>query len=356
MFQFLKKFNLQHIKQQLKNPAFWARFAGFAIPIAFLAYVMYLNYLPFGYNKTFTLNIGSANDTKVSEFYLEPSPDLSERKVAEDGSTYRELNGMAKLIFKPRAVLKNAKVTVEAKDDGVLLIPPFIDFNPASLVWDYGWDFTKELPKDLINKGAFYFDGNTYFSGNASMEMVDSKDLFEDGPFTIYAEWTPIDDQGSFQQIAGHYNWELLQYGDRIRFMVGRMNDKEGPFYNIEYIIKKPLEFFSQKHMALAIYYPSDTNGYIELFVDGEFVDRVYFGTDKIWNDYNGNKNLSFGKSGHGAANYFKGAVNRFYIVGKNIFDKKSVINFVVNDKKEVAIPIITSATTTIANFKLHVD
>jgi len=101
--------------------------------------VLYINFLPFGYNKTFTINVGSPSDTKVSEFYLEPSPDLSDRKTNTDGSTYRGLNGMATAVFKPNVVLKNAKITVEVEGDGVSLIPPYIDFDPNSVQWDKSW-------------------------------------------------------------------------------------------------------------------------------------------------------------------------------------------------------------------------
>ncbi|MBP9864678.1 hypothetical protein KBC54_04500, partial [Patescibacteria group bacterium] len=125
-----------------KHPIFWARFLGYALPLSFLLYVLYLNYLPFGYHKTFTIDVGSANDTKVSEFYLEPSKDLSDRKTAPDGTTYRELNGMATAVFKPNAVLKDAEITVEVKGgEGISLIPPVIDFDPNSVKWDYNWDF-----------------------------------------------------------------------------------------------------------------------------------------------------------------------------------------------------------------------
>jgi len=109
MKQLLNKITTKS-KQLLKDPIFWARFLGYAIPLAFLLYVLYINYLPFGYHKTFTINVGSNNDTKVSEFYLEPSPDLSERKTAADGTPYRELNGMATAVFKPNVVLKNNKI------------------------------------------------------------------------------------------------------------------------------------------------------------------------------------------------------------------------------------------------------
>src|SRR5260221_2275250 len=91
------------MKTQSKSPTCWAKFAGYAIPGVFLLYVLYLNFLPFGYHKTFTINVGSADDTKVSEFYLEPSKDLSDRKTNQDWTAYRELDGMATAVFKPNA-------------------------------------------------------------------------------------------------------------------------------------------------------------------------------------------------------------------------------------------------------------
>jgi len=263
-----------NFKKLIKSPIFWARFLGYAIPLAFLLYVLYINYLPFGYHKTFTINVGSENDTKVSEFYLEPSKDLSERKTNPDGSTYRELNGMATAVFKPNVVLNNAEITVEAEGEGISIIPPYIDFDPNSVQWDYSWDFTKGIPSDLtnINNKAFYFDGATYFDGTARLELASSSDMFEDGPFTVYAEWMPIDDVGNGQQIIGHFNWELWQNKDSVSFQIGRINGSDGLILNIRYPIDK--NFFNKVHNALIIYSPS-LNGYIEIFIDSKSSGRT---------------------------------------------------------------------------------
>ncbi len=326
-------------KNFYKHPIFWARFAGYGIPLAFLLYVLYLNYLPFGYHKTFTINVGSPNDTKVSEFYLEPSADLSDRKTAPDGTTYRELNGMATAVFKPNAVLKNANITVEVKGDGVSLIPPQIDFDPNSVKWDYSWDFTKGVPKGLTNNGneAFPFEGGTYFNGKARVEMASSSDMFEEGPFTVYAEWMPTDDQNDFQEIVGHYNWELLQDKNQIRFRVGRMNNKDGPFYTIIYEIQDAETFFGTVHTALATYKSDSKNefGYIELYVDGILAGHISINADMIWKDYNGEQNITLGRSGHGVSNSFKGSVDKVYL--KN--------GLALEDKKELSIADLNLST-----------
>ncbi len=305
---------LAWIKTSYKTPEFWLRVAAYGIPLAFLLYVLYWNFLPFGYNKTFTIQVGGPNDTS-GEFYLEPSRNLSERKTASDGTTYRELNGTAYAVFKPKAVLKDAKITVSVEGEGVSIIPPQIDFDPDSVQWDYSWDFSKEIPSDLKGN-AFHFDDCAYFDGKSKLELPDSADKFEDGPFTVYAEWMPKDDQHDFQEIVGHYNWELLQNKDSVSFQVGRMNDASGPFYSINYPVAN--DFFSEKHYALAIYSPSQVNGIIDLFIDGKWAGRNDLGSDAISQGYNRNVNLTLGKASHGVATYLKSCVSdiRFTSMG----------------------------------------
>lgn len=340
-------------KRLLKNPIFWAKFLGYAIPIAFLAYVLYQNYLPFGYSKSFTIEVGSESDTQVSEFYLEPSQNLSERKTDEKGNPYRELHGLASVVFKPNAILKNATITVESTDPGVSLIPPFIDFDPASSTWwDLSYDFTKGVPAELKNNKAFLFDEATYFDGTARVELPSSSDKFENGPLSVYAEWMPANSENDSQQIVGHYNWELSQNKNSVSFQVGRMNDAKGPIYKIHSIINK--DFWGKKHSALAIYNPGE-NGYIELYVDGKFADRTYFGTSTIWGDY-GKNNMSFGKSAHGSANFFKGNLYNVNISSKNLLEQKSYIRFPIFEKQTIQIPFISETTSTLRKVILHAD
>ena len=324
-------------KNFYKHPIFWARFLGYAIPISFLLYVLYLNYLPFGYHKTFTINVGSPNDTTPSEFYLEPSKDLSDRMTNPDGSTYRTLNGMATAVFKPKAVLKDAKITVEINgDDGISIIPPHIDFDPNSVKWDHAWDFTKGVPKDLtnINNKACAHENGTYFDGAARVEMPKPDSLFENEPFSVYATWTPSDDIDSSQQIVGHFNWEIWQNARSVQFQIGRTNNATGLIYTLKYSIND--SFFNKQHSLVAVYAPSDSNGYIELYVDGQFAGRTYIGNNKIWSKY-GTNNLSFGWTPHNYEKnpYFKGYLYRVYIASKNILLENKFKKLNINSSGE---------------------
>lgn len=328
----------------------------YGIPLAFLAYVLYINYLPFGYEKTFTIDVGTESDTDTRQpFYLEPSRDLSERKVAEDGTTYRELNGVANVVFKPDVVLKDAEITVSVEGDGVSIIPPYLDFDPHDYTWDYSWDLGRSVPADLTGN-AFVFDGEVTFNGrDTRLELPNSADLFETGPFTLYAEWTPKDSESNAQQIVGHFNWELWQNSDSVEFRVGRMNNATGTAYSIKYLIKDKEEFFNSFHSAIAIYNPSG-NGYIALYLDGEFVGMTSIGSDVIWGMY-GSENLSLGWSTHnyGKNKYFSGNIYSINLANKNIIVGKKSTNLTFNDKLFKNISLQSNSSSTLNTANLHV-
>jgi hypothetical protein len=338
-----------------KHPIFWARFLGYAIPLGFLLYVLYINYLPFGYHKTFTINVGSANDTTPSEFYLEPSKDLSDRMTNPDGTTYRTLNGMATAVFKPNVVLKNANISVEVKGgDGISLIPPTINFDPNSVKWDYNWDFTKGVPDGLLNddKKAFAFDGGTYFDGETRLELPKSSNLFDNGPFTVYAEWMPTDSADDGQQIIGHFNWEIWQNKENVQFRIGRMSDPAGSIYSISYPIDK--DFFNVKHKLIAIY---DTkNNYMLLYIDGIIVGENSLDHQQILANY-GIENLSFGWTTYNYKKYshFTGKIFNAKIVNKNLIN--TVVEINSNDNQEDAdIPVSSRESIPLSKIVLHVQ
>lgn len=299
----------------IKRVEFWLTFAAYAIPLAFLLYVLYWNFLPFGYNKTFTIDVGTEGDTS-SEFYLEPSRNLSERKVSPDGATFRELNGSAYAIFKPKAVFKDAAITVTVEGDDIEIIPPVIQFKLDNHKWDYLWDFTQgKTLRDLgLIGNAYTFDACMYFDGNSRAELPNSSAQFEDKAFVVYAEWEPRDVENDNQQIVGHFNWEIFQNRKSIVLRTGRMNDKDGQFLDITYQID-PETFFFKKHQLLMRYNPAqgaDQNGYIELFVDNALAERTYIGQQKIYSEYGGDeRNLSIGKSYHNYERYrgFNGSI-----------------------------------------------
>lgn len=327
----------------------------YGIPLAFLAYVLYINYLPFGYEKTFTIDVGAEGDTDSrNAFYLEPSRDLSERKVAEDGTTYRELNGMANVIFKPDVVLKDAEITVSVEGEGVSIIPPYLDFNPDNYEWDYSWDISKNVPADLTGN-AFVFDGEVTFNGrDTRLELPNSADLFETGPFTLYAEWTPKDSESNAQQIVGHFNWELWQNSDSVEFRVGRMNNATGTAYSIKYPIKDSEEFFNSFHSAVAIYNPAE-NGYIAFYIDGEFVGMTLIGSDVIWEDY-GNQNITFGWTSHnyGKSPNFKGLLHTTRITSQNILPNIHTTGFTVAKNAELDVSFVSTKTSPLSQIKIN--
>lgn len=297
----------------LLKPDVTVMFLAYAIPVGFFLYVLYWNFLPFGYNETFTIDVGSPRDTKVSEFYLEPSKDLGKRMstTTKEGrmKTYRELNGMVSVVFKPKAVLKNVRATIRADGTGVEIIPPEIDFKREAYAWDYIFDFTDNVkPTDKGLTGSAYpFDGCLNFDGKSRIELPNSSDLFENGPFTIYVDWEPRDTENDNQQIIGHFNWEIFQNRKSITFRIGRMNDENGQFREITYAID-PQTFFHKRHQMIARYYPAneqEQNGYFELLVDNVLADRTYIGRDTIYKEYGGpSLNMSMGKSYHNYERY----------------------------------------------------
>lgn len=302
---------------QLKSPILWLRFGAYFIPFSFLIYVLYLNFLPFGYDKIFTIQVGSATDT-TGQFYIEPSPNLSERKTDENGMSYRELNGVAYATFEPSLAFKKARVSIEINGEGIQIDPTTINFDKRSINWRHVWTFSNNVPLELTGD-AFYFDNGVYFDGESRLELPNSGNLVEGGPFTIYAEWLPRDDLSSSQEIVGHYNWEIFQNRDSISFQVGRMSSSTGPFYTVRKQITN--DFFNKRHQLIAIYSPATTpleSGYIELYIDNSFADKTFLGQQILWKDY-GNKNITFGKSDHGVASYFNGFLYDIRIIEEKI-------------------------------------
>jgi hypothetical protein len=396
------------------------------IPLIILGIILYLNYLPFGYNKTFVIDVGSVKDT-TGTFYLEQSPALGARQSFEN-QTFRAVDGVVNAVYAPKPILKNVTITAEVVGDNVYFIKqPSIDFK-----WDY--DFMNEtmevvaphttysqflsgdevnasyirykqfavlvtynsttkntllkgdiglvqdskqiilnfsnngtqkqikyaLPDFYIgkahsilvgyNKADIYLfvdgtfvaksaaddamitnitlqEGNSIIYSNYADEITEkiardengcyifdgktrliypnSQDMFEDGPFAVYVEWTPQSMNDS-QQLIGHYNWEVWQNANNTRFQIGRVYN-HGPFYATIY--NTNADFFNHTHSLLGIYNPSaNDDGYMELYIDNAFVGRTELGNDTIWKNY-GTHDLSMGFSIHANSNYYLGTI-----------------------------------------------
>ncbi len=307
------------------------------IPLIIIGYVVYMNFLPFGFEKTYVLDVGAIGDTTITkQIYLEKTDTLSE-PIQEGEQKFRTLKGFANLMFKPRIALKDAIIDIEVIGDNVFIIPPKIEFDSSKYKWNLPIDFSKGIP-DLLEGDAEFIDGCVYFDGQSSLSYPNSHNEFEEGPFAVYVEWTPENNKENFQQIVGHYNWELLQEKNRVRFSVGRMNNKDGEFYPINYPIDS--DFFNNKHSVLAIYNPSK-NGYIEFFVDNKFIERKYIGNDIIWKDYNENKPLTFGKSLHGIAKYYIGCIHKTMFNYENINLLNKTISSFYPSGDTLEIPVV---------------
>jgi hypothetical protein len=203
---------------------------------------------------------------------------------------------------------------------------------------------------------AFPFDGGTYFDGGGRAELASSSDMFEDGPFTVYVDWMPIDNTKDSQEIVGHYNWELVQNKDSITFQVGRMSNQDGPFYSVEYKINEPELFFKIKHSLLANYTPdpNKSKGFIELYIDNKYAGRTELGQSIIWTEY-GNKNISVGRSGHGNAQNFKGYIYKIDLSRLSIAPMlKRFIQRVDNDT--IRLPISSTVAERLNQLQINVN
>lgn len=284
-------------------------FLAFAIPVAILGYALYINYLPFGYEETFTLTVDNEGiiSPLSNEIYL-TTPKGKKLLSLPDG-----VQGQVNLVFDPNVVLKNAEIDVSIEGDGVYLATPV---NISDIDWDYDWDFSQSVPEDFEGTAQYREEEQcTHFNAynEETLSLPNSEDMFESGPMSIYVKWKPSQiskELGNNQQILGHYNWELWQNTESVRFQVGRMINSSGQTYSISHPITE--DFFNKEHEALAVYSPDEEgNGYIELFVDNNFVANMPINSDTIYEDYNLDKDLNIGWSPHnfGENQYFDGCI-----------------------------------------------
>jgi hypothetical protein len=320
--------------------------SAYIIPLALLAYILCLNYLPFGYDRTFVIEAGKAGD-RDGQFFLDTSEGLSPRMTAADGSTYRELSGFVYAVFKPKAILRNATATVTVSDEGVYLISPWLDVQPDTLDWQYNLATASST------------NGCTYFNGSSTRLSIPSSETSPDGnAFTVYTEWTPADSQHAAQLIVGHYHWELLQNKDDVQFYIRTMEGKDG-IRSIRYPINDS-EFFNKKHSALAIYAPANKerlNGYIDLYIDNRFAGRTYFGFETVLKEGLAERDITLGKSGHSDASFFKGCINDLRMMKSAVNTTSKEVSFkITREEKEYNIPMVNmgSATSTLKHVTLH--
>jgi flagellar basal body-associated protein FliL len=331
---------VEHVYHAEPQKSKWLMWLAFAIPVVILLVALYIAFMPFGYSKNYTLGI--ASDGKITS-----NGDV--RLTNAKGTTLNSLSslyGSAAIVVNPPRTLHNATVNVSIQGNDVYLAKS-ISFKPDSETWNTVFDFTSNIPSSL--KGSAVYDLKkqcAYFAGNSSLNVPNSQDQFENGAFTVYAVWTPENSSANFQEIVGHYNWELVQNDDSVKFQVGRVAAPNQTFKNLTgavYTVSMPVSpsFFKKKHTALAIYNPSD-KGYIELWVDNKFGGMTPIGNDTIWKEYNEDRFLSLGKSDHGVASYFTGCINEVRFAYTAFRPGQTFSSFLSSDST-VKIPIAGS-------------
>jgi hypothetical protein len=337
----------------IKKPEFWLTFAAYTIPLALLLYVLYINFLPFGYNKTFTITVGAQSDS-AGAFHLDVPSNLSilsDRIATANGSQYRFINGGVTAEFQPDVALKNAQITVNVQSyppGSVQTVPSTINLNLNSAQWNFDWNFATTTPNPLKGN-ASNASGCEYFDGDSILQFPSSSNEFESGPFTVYAQWEPEDSADNAQEIIGHYNWEILQNKTSVEFLVHTITGSHSISYSID------PGFFNAEHSLVAIYSPSTTQGYFELYVDNALAGYHPLGTSTISVQY-GNANLTMGKDGFSDGKYLNGCIYNIDFANKDLITLSPIVVFSTTSLKgqPIEIPLISTTTTELLSVSLH--
>jgi len=330
-------------------------FLAFAIPVAILLYFLYINFLPFGYSETYTLQINEQGiiSPLSDEIYL---TNTQGRKLL---SLPNGVQGQVNLVLKPGVVIKNATINVSITGNNVYLATP-LNLNLSEIQWDYDWDFTEGVPSDF--QGTAEFDpqeGCVRFDAykEQTLSLPNSEDMFEEGPMSIYVKWKPslLSQQlGNGQQILGHYNWEIWQDEKEVRFFIkNKVNDIEKT-PTIVYPIDN--DFFDKEYDLIVLYLPYDLYPRIESYLDNQFAKIVGIGNFTISPEYNSNKFLTLGWSPHNYEEnpYFDGCIYSARITSKVISQKETVRNIVLtSDSQETIIPILGQGNLSSINLEL---
>ncbi|MFT4303764.1 MAG: hypothetical protein ACMXYG_04305 [Candidatus Woesearchaeota archaeon] len=304
----------------------------YIVPLIVIGLLIYVNWLPFGYQRTFVIDVGNSND-------LDGVFSIEEFGVREmvDGKYFRTLNGVAYAVFKPKVVLNNASYTVTLEGTNVsFLSMPSIDFD-----WDYDWTADNILDDFIVvdsegnSKELVVKDDCIYFDGDTRLVFPNSSDMFEEGPFAVYVEWVPEKAENR-QQLIGHYNWEIEQNEDNVNFMIGRLTESNSR-PNIRLNIEE--NFYNLSYNLLAIYNPSE-DGYFELYINYEHINRRNIQNETLRPDYS--QDLTIGNTFHSGGRdvFFEGSICNIKFTYIELKPNITTITF-NSDDEEIRIPIV---------------
>lgn len=140
------------------------RITAILIPVVILLVLLYVNFLPFGYESSYVIEVGKESDTS-GNFYLEQSSGLGTRQKI-DGEYFRKIDGLVYAVYKPKVILSDALVSVKLDGDGVSFKKPL---EVEELDWDYNFAENGFIDFKVNNPSSVY---NQFVSGEEKMSSI----------------------------------------------------------------------------------------------------------------------------------------------------------------------------------------
>ncbi len=191
----------------------------YVAPLLILGYVIYMNVLPFGFEKTYTLDIGTLEDKGCSKEICIDSWEGSEATRVGD-ETFRILEGEAKISFKPDIVIDNeTKITLKLKnEEGIVEIK--FDKN-GSWIPVYLDEIKNYTFIDSINKV------NIYVLNEFAQKYKDKKDYIKDLIFNSHTDYF-MQPRYYFEIFSGNEMHSLIDMPFDAPHVNGSVLDKSG--------------------------------------------------------------------------------------------------------------------------------
>lgn len=218
------------------------------IPILVFLIILYFNFLPFGFQKTLTIDVGELDDDK-GIFYLEENPDLGSRQLIE-GQSFRYLEGSAFAVYTPKQVFKDATIeaTIEGQDVS-FLVPPDIE----KLNWDYVWDYNA-ISQDFVLQGSEQ-ESYSLFTGAPAQEIEEAINIDPQKEFAIEIDW---------------YAKEATQLLEGDIYLAQTLTEIILEYQQTKIVYSLPDFFIGENQNILIV----SKDNYLYLYVNKEYIDK----------------------------------------------------------------------------------
>jgi cell division protein FtsL len=205
------------------------------IPLSIIYSFLHFYYLPFGYNKDL-----QKNDRAIS-IKMDVEKDL--------------LDGVAKITVKPLISKRNVLVHAYVEEEGLYFIQPPIFEEDFLDVWDYVEEFSENFDYKILDE----------YLVNQDADFISFKLEYE-------IDWEkPIETP---EIVLKYQNLKILQYNGYIELRVEETEDEVLKTYR-EFYYFQDEEVDSIVTLYANYKKPGDTNGFIELCVNGVISSRT---------------------------------------------------------------------------------